>query len=121
MLRADAAEMSLLHVIQKREDKEKADAWWMDDGTRTFLFKCMQLESSAVLTIDRDNHEHMTCRQVRDAQLRLTCMHTSSFRRHPNLMVHCPQQMQMLTSAHRVLCSWQSCRQCVWASTGGAT
>ena len=59
--------MSLLHAIQKREDKEKADAWWMDDGTRTFLFKCMQLESSAVLTIDWGNHEHMTCRQARDA------------------------------------------------------
>ena len=66
MMRANATDMSLLHAIQKREDKEKADAWWMDDGTRTFLFKCMQLESSAVLTVDRDNHEHMTCRQVRD-------------------------------------------------------
>lgn len=54
--------------MQKREEREKADAWWMDDGTRTFLFKCMQLESSAVLTVDRDNHEHMTCRQVRAAQ-----------------------------------------------------
>lgn len=79
---AAAAETSVPDLTQRKEDQEKSDAWWMDDGTRTFLFKCMQLESSAVLTIDRDHHEHMTCRQVRTAQ-------TGSIRNPPRAALQC--------------------------------
>ena len=56
--------------MQMREEQEewerlqKPDARWMDEDTRDYMFDCMKMESSAVLTIDPDHHERMTCRQV---------------------------------------------------------
>jgi hypothetical protein len=124
------ADVALLHATQKQEEKEKADAWWMDDGTRTFLFKCMQLESSAVLTVDRDNHEHMTCRQARDVQCGLrTDKMLPEARRNGRTHLRCrvitsgdwPLFRQSDLQSHVALYSWQSCRQRVLGSTGGAT
>lgn len=53
--------------------REQSDAWWMDDATRLFLFKCMQLEGTAVLTIDKANPQRFTCRQVHSVMMQGPC------------------------------------------------